>query len=334
MATVLVTHPASRLSTYFGERALGQLREIAQVQLNPSDQDWQGSDLVAAAQGCDIIIAYRQTPFDAAVFAALPQLWAVCRCAMDIRTIDVAAASRHGVMVTRASAGFGTAVTEWVMGVMIDASRHISLARMQYHAGHEAPALMGKELRGATLGVVGYGHIGRQVCTLAQAFGMQVLVHDPHMQTAEAGVSLVSWERLLSDSDHVVCLAPATAETENLFNANAFAQMKPGAWFINAARGNLVDEDALRHALDHGPLAGAALDVGRGPDQTPSLDLARHPQVIATPHIGGLTPPATEHQALETVAQARALLQGLVPEGAVNDPDASRWRTATRTLQP
>ena len=334
MATVLVTHPASRLSTYFGERALGQLREIAQVQLNPSDQDWQGSDLVAAAQGCDIIIAYRQTPFDAAVFAALPQLWAVCRCAMDIRTIDVAAASRHGVMVTRASAGFGTAVTEWVMGVMIDASRHISLARMQYHAGHEAPALMGKELRGATLGVVGYGHIGRQVCTLAQAFGMQVLVHDPHMQTAEAGVSLVSWERLLSDSDHVVCLAPATAETENLFNANAFAQMKPGAWFINAARGNLVDEDALRHALDNGPLAGAALDVGRGPDQTPSLTLAQHPQVIATPHIGGLTPPATEHQALETVAQARALLQGLVPEGAVNAPDASRWRTATRTLQP
>ncbi len=334
MATVLVTHPASRLSTYFGERALGQLREIAQVRLNPSDQDWQGSDLVTAAQGCDIIIAYRQTPFDAAVFAALPQLWAVCRCAMDIRTIDVAAASHQGIMVTRATPGFGTAVTEWVMGVMIDASRHISLARMQYHAGHEAPALMGKELRGATLGVVGYGHIGRQVCTLAQAFGMQVLVHDPHVQTAEAGVSLVLWTRLLSDSDHVVCLAPATAETENLFNAQAFAQMKPGAWFINAARGNLVDEDALRHALDHGPLAGAALDVGRGPDQTPSLDLARHPQVIATPHIGGLTPPATEHQALETVAQARALLQGLVPEGAVNAPDASRWRTATRTLQP
>ncbi len=334
MATVLVTHPASRLSTYFGERALCQLREIAQVRLNPSDQDWQGSDLVTAAQGCDIIIAYRQTPFDAAVFAALPQLWAVCRCAMDIRTIDVAAASHQGIMVTRATPGFGTAVTEWVMGVMIDASRHISLARMQYQAGHEAPALMGKELRDATLGVVGYGHIGRQVCTLAQAFGMQVLVHDPHVQTAEAGVSLVSWERLLSDSDHVVCLAPATAETENLFNANAFAQMKPGAWFINAARGNLVDEDALRHALDHGPLAGAALDVGRGPDQTPSLDLARHPQVIATPHIGGLTPPATEHQALETVAQARALLQGLVPEGAVNAPDASRWRTATRTLQP
>jgi len=334
MATVLVTHPHSRLPTYFGDRALSELRGIAQVRLNPTDQDWQGADLVAAAQGCEVVIAYRQTPFDAAVLAALPDVWAVCRCAMDIRTIDVAAASHQGIMVTRASAGFGTAVTEWVMGVMIDAVRHISAARIQYQAGLEANALMGRELRGATVGVVGYGHIGRQVCALAQAFGMQVLAHDPHVQAADAGVSLVPWERLLSESDHVVCLAPATAETENLFNAKAFAQMKHGAWFINAARGNLVDEVALRHALDHGPLAGAALDVGRGPDQTPSLDLSLHPRVIATPHIGGLTPPATEHQALETVAQTRALLQGMTPEGAVNAPDASRWRAATRTLQP
>lgn len=331
MATVLVTHPASRLPTYFGERALSQLRKLAQVRLNPSEQDWQGADLVAAAQGCDIIIAYRQTPFDAAVIDALPQLWAVCRCAMDIRTIDVAAASRQGVMVTRASAGFGTAVTEWVMGVLIDAVRHISAARLEYQAGSAAQALMGRELRGATLGVVGYGHIGRQVCALGQAFGMQVLAHDPHVQAADRGVSWVSWERLLNASDHVVCLAPATAETENLFNANAFAQMKPGAWFINAARGNLVDEDALMHALDHGHLAGAALDVGRGPDQTPSLALARHPKVIATPHIGGLTPAATEHQALETVAQTHALLQGLIPTGAVNAEHARRWRAAVQS---
>jgi D-3-phosphoglycerate dehydrogenase len=101
-----------------------------------------------------------------------------------------------------------------------------------------------------------------------------------------------------------------------------------------SATGRGVARAMLRHALDHGPLAGAALDVGRGPDQTPSLDLARHPQVIATPHIGGLTPVATEHQALETVAQTRALLQGLIPEGAVNASEASRWRAATRTLQP
>ncbi len=329
MATVLVTHPAARLPTYFGERALNELRGLAQVRLNPSDQDWEGPALIAAAQGCDVVIAYRQTPFDAAVLAALPQLLAVCRCAMDIRTIDVPAASRHGILVTRASAGFGTAVAEWVMGVLIDASRHISAARLQYRAGEPAQALMGKELKGTTLGVVGYGHIGRQVGVLAQAFGMQVLAHDPHVQQAEVGVSLVPWAQLLRESDHVVCLAPANAQTEHMFNADAFARMKAGAWFINAARGQLVDEQALRHALDHGHLGGAAMDVGSGPDQTPRLDLAQHPKVIATPHIGGLTPAATEHQALETVAQTRAILQGQCPVGAVNAEHALRWRAAT-----
>jgi D-3-phosphoglycerate dehydrogenase len=103
--------------------------------------------------------------------------------------------------------------------------------------------------------------------------------------------------------------------------------MKPGAYFINASRGNLVDERALREALDSGHLAGAALDVGRAADQMPSPDLARHPRVIATPHIGGLTPPAIQHQALETVAQATAILRGVFPPGAVNAPDARRLRT-------
>jgi hypothetical protein len=101
----------------------------------------------------------------------------------------------------------------------------------------------------------------------------------------------------------VVCLAIANADTENLMNAQAFARMKPGAFFVNASRGNLVDEAALREALDRGHLAGCAMDVGRAPDQMPTPELARHPKVIATPHVAGLTPQAIEHQSLETVAQ-------------------------------
>ena len=128
---------------------------------------------------------------------------------------------------------------------------------------------------------------------------------------------------LLAESDFVVCLAPANAETENLMNAAAFAAMKPGAFFVNAARGELVDDAALLAALDSGHLGGCALDVGRAPDQMPAPALARHPRVIATPHIGGLTPPAIEHQALETVAQLAQLLRGEMPEGAVN-ADACR----------
>jgi D-3-phosphoglycerate dehydrogenase len=129
---------------------------------------------------------------------------------------------------------------------------------------------------------------------------------------------------LLAQSDFVVCLALATEATENLMNAQAFAQMKPGAYFINASRGNLVDETALAQALDSGHLAGCALDVGRAPDQMPAPALARHPQVIATPHLAGLTPESIEHQSLETVAQAAEIIQGRPPKGAVNAASATR----------
>ena len=109
-------------------------------------------------------------------------------------------------------------------------------------------------------------------------------------------------------------------------DAAAFAAMRRGAFFVNAARGELVDDPALLAALDSGHLGGAALDVGRAPDQMPAPELANHPRVIATPHIGGLTQPAIEHQALETVAQLGLLLKGEMPVGAVNPNHADRWR--------
>ena len=122
----------------------------------------------------------------------------------------------------------------------------------------------------------------------------------------------------------MICLAPANSETENMFNARTFERMKPTAFFINASRGELVDEIALEHALDQGLIAGCALDVGRAPDQMPMPRLARHPKVIATPHVGGLTPQAAERQALETVAQVAAILHGNIPKGAVNAERATR----------
>jgi D-3-phosphoglycerate dehydrogenase len=135
---------------------------------------------------------------------------------------------------------------------------------------------------------------------------------------------------VLAESDYVVCLALATEQTENLFNAQAFARMKPTGFFINASRGNLVDEAALERALEQGTIAGCAMDVGRAPDQMPTPALARHPKVIATPHIGGLTPPAIQHQALETVAQVAEILNGRVPVGAVNADRAARLERLRR----
>jgi D-3-phosphoglycerate dehydrogenase len=116
----------------------------------------------------------------------------------------------------------------------------------------------------------------------------------------------------------VVCLAIANEETENLMDGAAFARMKPDAFFVNMSRGNLVDEAALAKALTEGRIAGAAMDVGRAPDQMPSPELARLPNVIATPHIGGLTPPASESQAFDTVRQVEALVKGEAPPGAAN----------------
>ena len=326
---ILLTIKRGARAHYYGERALAGLRELGHVRLNDSDEALEGVALVEAARGCQVVVSDRQTAAPAALFAALPQLVVWLRCAVDIRNIDVAAASAAGVLVTRASAGFGSAVAEWVLGAMIDAARGISCSVHAYRSG-QAPAItMGRELRGARAGIIGYGHIGRRLADMLLGLGMHVAISDPQARPEDPRIQALPLDTLLAQSDFVICLAPALPETENLMNAAAFGRMKPGAFFVNASRGNLVDEAALRAALDSGRLAGAALDVGRAADQMPSPELAAHPLVIATPHIGGLTPPAIEHQALETVAQLAALLRGEWPEVAVNAAQATRlaaWR--------
>jgi D-3-phosphoglycerate dehydrogenase len=324
MPNIFLTHPEEARRLYYGDKALAGLRALGDVRLNEAGRELSTPELIEAARDCELIVSYRQTPGQAALFAGLPALVAFSRCAIDIRNVDVPAASAHGILVTQASAGFIPSVSEWVIGAIIDLCRGISTATEAYHAGRVPAAPMGRELRGATLGVIGYGQISRYLGPLAQALGMRVLVSDPYVQSTPEGIARVELSHLLAESDHVVCLAVATEETENLMNAQAFARMKRGAFFINPSRGNLVDEAALLHALDSGHIAGCALDVGRDPDQMPTPALARHPLVIATPHVGGLTPQAIEHQALETVAQAAEILQGRAPKGAVNTAQATR----------
>jgi len=332
MTTVLVTHPTDKVGQYFGRNATDALRAIADLRFNVHARDLTTDELVEAAQGCDAIIAYRQTPAPAALFSQLPELAAFIRCAVDIRTVDVAAASAHGVLVTQASAGFMAAVSEWIIGAMIDLARGTSQYAAGYRRDEPLAPFMGRELRASTLGVIGYGQIAQYLCPLAQALGMQVLVTAPDAIEAQHKVRQAPLQTLLGDSDFVVCLAPATPQTEKLMNAEAFMAMRPGSFFINASRGELVDDAALLRALDDGHIAGCALDVGRAPDQMPMPELARHPRVLATPHIGGLTLPAIEHQALETVAQLAALQRGEMPQGAVNAAHATRvkaWKQAS-----
>jgi len=324
MPRIFLTHPPLALKNYYGDKAIAGLRKLAEVRLNPLERELGLAELAEAATGCEIVISYRQTPGPAELFPLLPDAIAFSRCAIDIRNIDVAAASAQGILVTQASAGFIPAVAEWVMGAMVDLSRGISAAARAYQSGSVPAAAMGRELRGATLGVIGYGQISRYLCPLGLALGMRVLVSDPYAPVDGPGLTPADLPTLLRESDYVVCLAIANSETENLMGEASFAQMKPGAFFINPSRGNLVDEAALVRALDSGQIAGCALDVGRAPDQMPTASVAAHPKVIATPHIGGLTPQAIEHQALETVAQAALILQGQAPQGAVNAAQASR----------
>lgn len=319
-----MTNSADKLDLYFGERALQELRSLATVHVNPHDRELSTHEVATLAQESDAIIAYRGTPGTSKLFAALPRLRAFVRCSTDIRTVDVEAASAHGILVTRTGAGFGPAVAEWVIGCSIALCREIPRYSAAYHAGELPAPTMGRELRGSIVGVVGYGLIGREVCRLASAFGARTIVADPHRRADEDGVVQVTFADLLAQADIVVCLAAATAETENLLDAKAFGAMKRGAFFINAARGNLVDDIALLAALDRGHVAGCAIDVGRDPDQLPTPALARHPRVIATPHVGSLTRAATDFQALQAVRQVECILAARVPEGAVNAPRASR----------
>ncbi len=325
MTTVLLTHDPAARDLYYGPRALDGLRALGCVlRLHEGDEPLSGEALIEAAVGVDIIVSYRASPGEAGLFERSPDLKAFMRCAVDIRNVDVEAASRQGVLVSRASPGFAASVSELVLGQIIDLARGITSAAASYRRGAVPETHMGRQLAGSTIGIVGYGEIGRHLAALANALGMTVLVTDPYAEVEDDAITQLPLFDLLARADIVVSLAVANEETENLFDAGAFAAMKEGALFINPSRGNLVDEAALEAALDQGRIAGAALDVGRAADQMPTPSLAAHPKVVATPHIGGLTRPAIEAQSLETVEQLGALLSGTIPKGAVNAERAHR----------
>mgnify|MGYP000734200177 CR=1 FL=1 len=324
MPTILLTHSHDERKTRFDDEAFAALEALGSVQVNAGGAILDVSEVAALAAGCDIVVCDRLTPFPADFFAAAPTVRAVCRGAVDIRNIDIDAASEAGVLVTHAGPTFIAAVAELTLGMMIDLARGITGAATAYRAGRFPEAGMGVQLSGATLGVIGYGAIGRQVAALGRAFGMDVLVADPHAAPDRDDMDDVGLETLLDRSDFVVCLAISVPETDRMIDGEALARMKPTAFFLNLARGPLVDDDALKEALVSGRIAGAAIDVGNEPGQMPRPDIAALPSVIATPHIGGLTRQAAHDQAMETVGQVRSILAGEIPHGALNGGYAAR----------
>ena len=323
MIRILLTHPVPVKPNYFPASSEKALSELGQLTCNEGASEWSNAEIIKRAQDCDIIVNYRETPADGLIFDSLPKLKAWVRVAVDIRNIDLQAASKNGVLVTNASGVFVSSVAEWSVAAMIDIGRKFSHYVSEYHNGRVPPPVMGPELKGATIGIIGYGAISRYLVDLVRAFGMRVLVTDPYARVEREDVQQVSMDRLLQESDHVVCLAVANRETENLINADVFSKMKPSAFFINPSRGNLVDEVALLAAREKGLIAGCAMDVGLEEDQMPNRLIAKHPRVIATPHIAGLTP-SLHQQSVEAIEQVRDIIAGRMPHNALNGKDARR----------
>jgi D-3-phosphoglycerate dehydrogenase / 2-oxoglutarate reductase len=312
---VLLTHNRDLLKNFYGDRAVEALRALPiDLVMNDSDAPLTGDRLVAAAEGCDVVISDRLAAGPREVMEKLQGVKLFTRCAVDMRNIDVDAASAAGILVCNCSSGYADAVGEHAIALMLDLARNITRDAERYHAGDAThPMVLGKQLAGAHVGVIGYGSIGRRVVELALAFKMRVSVYDPYARMDNGAVNVVGLDEVLSQPGFVVCAAYATPETERMMNAAAFSKMRRDAFFINISRGILVDEDALEDALISGVIAGAGLDVGDGPDQQPSLRLARLPNVVATPHSAALMTEPSEHQAMETVEQVKAMLAGRLP---------------------
>ncbi len=322
---VFLAYTEAELERYYSQDALELLAQHAgEVVRSDSACPLEGVELARAAAGCQIVIAHRSVAGTEAAFAAMPVLIAFLRGAVDVSTIDLAAASARGILVGRATRGFGRAVAELGAGMMLDLARGITRADHGYKTGVPFVPAKARQLRGSTLGLVGFGHIAEHLADIGRGLGMTVLAFDPYAAAERIGTLARSREEVLGSSDFVICLATSTPATKGMFGTEAFARMKPGAFFINLSRGELVDERALEAALDSGHLKGAGLDVGSGPDQMPASPLALRPDVVATPHIGGMTFEARAQQAMDTARQVVAIAAGSIPEGTVNADAASR----------
>lgn len=279
--------------------------------------------LLATLPEYDALVVRSATKVNAEVLAAGTRLRVVGRAGTGVDNIDVDAATRQGILVVNAPASNSVAVAELTLGMILALARRIPQAHASLQGGKwERNAFMGFEVRGKTLGLVGLGRIGAEVARRARAFEMTVVAYDPVVSSdraAQLGVALMTLDDVLATSDFVSLHVPLIDSTRNLIDATRMAQMKPGSFVINAARGGLVDEVALRAALDSGHLGGAALDVF-AVEPPKENALAGHPHVVTTPHLGASTTEAQVLTGLDVAEGVLAALAGESPPYAVNAP--------------
>lgn len=275
-------------------------------------------DVVAFLGDAEILVTHL-APMSRGMLERLPNLKMIAVSRGGPVNIDLQAARDHGVMIVNTPGRNSSAVAEFTLGAMLAETRkirvgHEALRRGDWRGDLYRADVTGRELNEMTVGVIGYGNIGTKVVRLLRAFGARVLVHDPYVQLAPedaaAGVELVAFDRLLAESDVVTMHARVTAETKHMMNAEAFAAMKPGALFINTARGPLCDYDALLTALTNGVLGSAMLEtfaVEPVPMDWPLLQL---PNVTITPHIAGASVRTVTFAAEQAAEEVRRYIAG------------------------
>jgi D-3-phosphoglycerate dehydrogenase len=267
-----------------------------------------------------IMVTYAKISGD--LIASMARCRIAARFGIGVDNIDVAAATRAGIVVTNVPDYCLDEVSDHAMALLLALERKITLANSLAHAGHwELPPLMPiRRLRGGVLGLVGFGRIPQHVAPRAQAFGLKVVASDPYVSRevmAGLGVSKVEFSELVKTADYISIHAPLVPATERLFNASIFAQMKPTAYIVNTARGPLVDVIELAEALDRKQIAGAALDVlpQEPPSQSP---LFGRDNVILTPHMSFYSAESLVELQTKAAQDVVRVLSGQTPRNPVN----------------
>src|SRR5258705_3894314 len=270
------------------------------------------------------------------VLAQAPKLRVIGRAGVGVDNVDLDAATAAGVLVMNTPGGNAVSVAEHTLALMLAMARYIPQATISTKSGKwEKKKFLGSELRGKTLGIVGLGSIGCEVVKRARAFEMRILAHDPYVTSQLArdlNVELVGLKDLYANSDYITLHVSLTPETEGLLSGEAFRQMKPGVRIVNCARGELIDDAALRAAVESGKVAGAALDAFHTEPPPAGFPLFALEPILATPHIGGSTEEAQEIVGVRIAEQVVEYLQSGVAINAVNMPALSPEQY--RTLGP
>lgn len=303
-------------------------------QLSPATVDALGPDvevrhcdgtdraqLLAAVADADALLVRSSTRADAEVIGSASCLKVIGRAGVGLDNVDIPAATAAGVLVVNAPAANVVSAAEMTCALILAAARNVPQAAGALRRGTwQRSRFTGVELAGKTLGVVGFGRIGRLVARRLAAFDMKVIAYDPYVISTDDGTPLVTLDELLDRADFVTVHLPRTAETVGLIGAAELRRAKPTAYMINVARGGIIDEAALHAALSDGEIAGAALDVFDEEPCTGSPLLALD-NVIATPHLGAGTTEAQEKAGVTVAESVVRALAGEPVQDAANVPD-------------